>query len=1669
MKNLKQICVTILLACATLTPAWAVQYCEEPVTLANPNYAGNTCNFNLTCQKINNNYVIVADITTANYTFNYSGGFNYSQPWKKGDAGYYSISSYVVTTNGNKRVTITFPWEPQFRANGQALGYFPVTNGMGTSFNCGMKEDVTWGVCTPPDTHNPVITSVAAQSTTQTSITVRVTATDNQANDTGVASITVTRRGSTPSQTQNYSPAEASIYHDFVFSGLTAGTTYTFDVTVTDAAGRTASTSQNLTTQAAVVDNTPPTISSAAAENIKATTADIRVQATDNIGVTRVVIKNGETTIKDENISSTASLNQVFTLTGLTKNTTYNNIKVIVYDARSNGSNIYNVPSFTTKNTNTIYFVKSGTSATGGWGATPKVHYTGGWEASAWPGINMTNTGMTNCDNSQIWRAEIPDNTNVVVFNNGNSGSGNQTENKTPFANQYFNWERNAWYSPENLYILGEGDKFGNWTRSDDFKFSTWNGSTPTSVTKTLRLTGNSYYQFKIQYYDGVTAYWRGNNGTMESNNCTKWLMNQENNCQIHTGSTGNYIFTYDFTANKLSVTYPVPPVGCSGNGTASQQTRIDYTVTYAGGNMIFNVRSQNGNPVIECDLCYGTNTSYPATSRAMTISNGEATYSLPATGELASGPLYFYFYYKNTNNTKSGTASSLSDGNRFTYNIGGCVLDDNIPYMLSASESSKTSTSVTLNVSGIVNIDGVETATTQYVVSTNGGSSWSEPLTASTNQITVTGLSANTVYTVLVKAYYNGEESTNTKTVSARTSRESQCSGTGLKHFTQNEGTPVDFDLEYDSSTGNVTITVQPTSGPDNVTYLQVDYLPAYGGQTSVYSATFSAPAASVTFNPHSYNSGNVEGTDIYFRFLYSINGFGTRWMTAENLSSGDAHILYYRLGDCPQETESDPPCMNPISANDITPSGTSVTVAVSADDGDQPAPTKFLVSTASTFATSTEYTAAAGAITITGLTPCSDYTYYIAAKDRSGNISTSNTDPSCRYKSVTFTTTASVGNMALHQPTTVSYTEDAGKTANYAVDGDRGTRWATGSEHNEEENWIEVDLGSVQVVNSVRIYWENAYSRNYQILFSYDGSNYYSVYHQTTDPSRGNGVNDYQNHPLACPTPTRYVKVQAAVGSYAGDWGLSIWELEVYGSASCAGLASTPHMLCAETVSVGTDEAVIAVSSVDAETAPQNMKYIVSATSGEAGYKQLTSVYTFNASQYIAGTLKHLKVGGLLPDVPYSLSITAVDAAGVASDNSLMLNFRTAAGGGACTWEDNEKQDCAGSQDFSEGYTVSIENNTPDDDHFTVTTTLNDTKSGLVVYFQRIPNLAGDACGVVGEQQMNLISGQTYSLSVDKSALPDEIDFRIKFAYAGGLANTKPISFDKNATCSSGFVIYHYDDAPTSTAVTSSEASSISDPILYYRHFTPDAFEDVTFPFDIDSVRIYDTDDHQYYKLTAQYKAGTTHQGNFYLRVFPSAGSNGASFTNSWEDGTNALPQKNTAYSIRFPNDYGYYANKYILFHGHPGDIATSLTLGTRPTTDDLYKVYPNPTMSAQALGAKAYVTTDRSENLYWKEDDATVQTFETYVLANENTMKRMRRIAAWSEGDDTPTSIEDVRDAMAIHACIVVYSLTGQKIGEWHNCSFGDAEDAIALRGQKGCYILVSEGQTHKMIIQ
>lgn len=997
-------------------------------------------------------------------------------------------------------------------------------------------------------------------------------------------------------------------------------------------------------------------------------------------------------------------------------------------------------------------------------------------------------------------------------------------------------------------------------------------------------------------------------------------------------------------------------------------------------------------------------------------------------------------------------------------------------PCMSSVSEYSTGSNSAVLNVSAT---DGDRPTPTTFRVSTSSSFASYADYAAVAGQITVTGLAPCTGYTLYVAAIdANGNISTDNETASCQyqsvTFTTTASTGNLAQGKTVTAGTAAEGDKA--NITDNNTATSWRCDNTSSNWYAYVDLEAKYyvNRVRIYYNDNGARPTNYALYGSNDASNWYILGEYSTIPTLnawttYDLDATAARYVKIQASAVNNvygfriAEMEVYGNGECYEEM--DPPTM--VSASFVSATANSATIAVSGTDAKGQAIRLFSDGT-------NTYTATEGRITITDLLSCNPYNITLYAIDKNGTSSSGNATVANRSKSVSFTTGAPSGiNMAEDAATTAIRSAGAFPLVNL-TDGRKDTRWSSGDISQETgHDWAQVDLGVVQLVDNVRIYWETACASDYEVLFSRDGINYFSVYHQTSVPtSTGTAptlVSQAQDHRLTCPFATRYIKIQA--NHHNTGYGLSIWELEVYGPGLCAGLSSIPEMDCAQLLSVGSFEADIAVAASDAETVEANMKYEVLLTSGEAGYKQLTAVYNFQPADFTNSEIGHLTLGGLMPDVPYEAHIYAIDEASNKSTGYQIINFRTDPANG-CTWSDTERGVCDGSGTWTEGYTITIENNTPTSTKFRITATALDNFTGIVApYFFSVSNFSNPCGNRTQDLRLSDVAGKarTYTADIDKSIMTSDVGFMLKFEYSANSIGTKVIPFDVTSECMPKFVIYHYDDAPTSTAVTSSEESSISEPILYYRHFTPDAFEDAAFPFAIDSVRIYDTDDHQYYKLTAQYNDGTTRAGNFYLREFPDEGSNGESFTSSWEDGTHSLPQKNNAYSIRFPNTGGYYANKYILFHGHPGDIQTSLSLGDRPTTDDLYKVYPNPTMSAQDLDAKAYVTTDRSENLYWKEDDATVHAFETYVLANENTMKRMRRIAAWSEGDDTPTTIEDVRDAMAIHACIAVYSLTGQKIGEWHNCSFGDAEDAIALRGQKGCYILVSEGQTHKMIIQ
>jgi len=155
---------------------------------------------------------------------------------------------------------------------------------------------------------------------------------------------------------------------------------------------------------------------------------------------------------------------------------------------------------------------------------------------------------------------------------------------------------------------------------------------------------------------------------------------------------------------------------------------------------------------------------------------------------------------------------------------------------------------------------------------------------------------------------------------------------------------------------------------------------------------------------------------------------------------------------------------------------------------------------------------------------------------------------------------------NLALHATAVASSVEEAWYITPGSVnpgkvtDGDPATRW--GSIHQDEE-WIYVDLGTQKTIGTVRLNWEAAGGRAYDIQISNDAINWTTVYREL----RGNG--DMDEIPLY--VNARYVKMQGI--ARLTSWGYSMREFEVYGyqSGDPQPVHSIPALPTTQTVQLG------------------------------------------------------------------------------------------------------------------------------------------------------------------------------------------------------------------------------------------------------------------------------------------------------------------------------------------------------------------------------------------------------------------------------------------------------------------------------------------------------------------
>jgi hypothetical protein len=106
---------------------------------------------------------------------------------------------------------------------------------------------------------------------------------------------------------------------------------------------------------------------------------------------------------------------------------------------------------------------------------------------------------------------------------------------------------------------------------------------------------------------------------------------------------------------------------------------------------------------------------------------------------------------------------------------------------------------------------------------------------------------------------------------------------------------------------------------------------------------------------------------------------------------------------------------------------------------------------------------------------------------------------------------------------------------TPGQATDGDYATRWASSW---ADDEWIQVDLGSVRSFSSIQLVWESAFGKGYRIETSNDGTTWSTL----TTVTAGDGNVDTLNTAGSA----RYVRVHGTARGTA--YGYSLYELGVY-----------------------------------------------------------------------------------------------------------------------------------------------------------------------------------------------------------------------------------------------------------------------------------------------------------------------------------------------------------------------------------------------------------------------------------------------------------------------------------------------------------------------------------------
>ena len=144
---------------------------------------------------------------------------------------------------------------------------------------------------------------------------------------------------------------------------------------------------------------------------------------------------------------------------------------------------------------------------------------------------------------------------------------------------------------------------------------------------------------------------------------------------------------------------------------------------------------------------------------------------------------------------------------------------------------------------------------------------------------------------------------------------------------------------------------------------------------------------------------------------------------------------------------------------------------------------------------------------------------------------------------------------NLALNKSVSASSVNGVINVASNAVDGKVTSYWSSSYSNPQ---WLFVDLGSVQNINSVKWVWASAYGKSYQVQVSTNSTVWSSVYNTSAGLGGTNSVS-------FSPTMARYVRIYGTAQGTGLGYGIS--ELQVF-AAPLANLALNKTVTASSTL---------------------------------------------------------------------------------------------------------------------------------------------------------------------------------------------------------------------------------------------------------------------------------------------------------------------------------------------------------------------------------------------------------------------------------------------------------------------------------------------------------------------